>query len=63
MNPFPEVGILRFHCMCFDFQMVTNNYNKILIFEDDVRFKESFRPKMEALLQEIQVKNLDWELL
>lgn len=43
--------------------MVTEGFDKILIFEDDVRFKESFVPKIKALLQEINVNHLDWELL
>ncbi|XP_022094923.1 procollagen galactosyltransferase 1-like isoform X2 [Acanthaster planci] len=57
-----EIGCFLSHYFIWQ-DVVRNNYKKILIFEDDVRFKESFRPKMEELLQEIAQKNLDWELL
>ncbi|XP_033643048.1 procollagen galactosyltransferase 1-like [Asterias rubens] len=57
-----EIGCFLSHYFIWQ-EMVTEGFDKILIFEDDVRFKESFVPKIKALLQEINVNHLDWELL
>ena len=43
--------------------MIENNYEKIIIFEDDIRFEPFFRMKMEQLKDEMIKYQPNWELL
>ena len=43
--------------------VVDRGYQKILIFEDDIRFENYFRPRMLAIWRDIHRLQLDWELI
>ena len=43
--------------------MVRNGYEKILILEDDANFEKYFQPVVSDLMQQIENKNVEWDLL
>ena len=43
--------------------MTDNNYDKVLVFEDDVRFEPFFRQKLEMVMEELEKIVPDWDLV
>lgn len=44
-------------------QIVDQQYDKALIFEDDVRFQANFKRRALRLMEEVQQEELDWDLM
>lgn len=38
-------------------------YDKALIFEDDVRFQANFKRRVLRLMEEVQQVELDWDIM
>jgi GR25 family glycosyltransferase involved in LPS biosynthesis len=45
------------------FQMVENDYERVIILEDDVRFSVYFKTKLHVTLSEAENVGVDWELM
>lgn len=43
--------------------MVDQQYDKALIFEDDVRFQANFKRRVLRLMEEVQQVELDWDIM
>jgi GR25 family glycosyltransferase involved in LPS biosynthesis len=43
--------------------MVDNNYERIIVFEDDARFESNFKRIFESLIDEMNRKEFKWDLL
>lgn len=57
-----EIGCFMSHYNIWT-DVIANNYEKVVVFEDDVRFEPYFRTKMQHLLAEINSLRLDWDLI
>ena len=44
-------------------QMIQNNYQKVIVFEDDIRFKPFFRTKLQYMMYEVSQLPYDWDLM
>lgn len=44
-------------------QMVDNQLDKALIFEDDVRFQGNFKRRLVRLMDEVEKVELDWDIM
>ncbi len=44
-------------------QVIKNNYEKVIVFEDDLRFEPFFKRKMQQLMQEAQTYQSNWDLM
>ena len=42
---------------------MTHDYEKVLIFEDDVRFKINFRQRLSDSMGDIERLQIDWDLM
>lgn len=43
--------------------MVDQQYDKALIFEDDVRFQANFKRRVLRLMEEVDQVELDWDIM
>ena len=43
--------------------MVQKNYREVLVLEDDVRFGVAFRPKLETILADVALAQIDYDLM
>ena len=43
--------------------MMRNNYEEVIVFEDDVRFEPYFRQKLARVMQEASYYIPDWDLM
>ncbi|KAL3870728.1 hypothetical protein ACJMK2_038772 [Sinanodonta woodiana] len=57
-----EIGCFLSHYIIWE-DVVKNNYQKVVVFEDDIRFEPYFRTKLEALMVEAGTKVPDWDLI
>ncbi|XP_023930277.1 procollagen galactosyltransferase 1 isoform X1 [Lingula anatina] len=57
-----EIGCFLSHYFIWE-DAAKNNYQKVLVFEDDVRFEPFFVTKLQSLLKEIEDNKLEWELI
>lgn len=44
-------------------QMVDQQYDQALVFEDDVRFQANFKRRVLRLMEEVQQVELDWDIM
>lgn len=56
-----EIGCFLSHYFIWQ-DMVANKYEKILIFEDDIRFGPGFQRSLQIIMKEAEVYKSDWEL-
>lgn len=55
-----------FHCNLFMFsddQVVERSLQKVLVLEDDVRFEPRFKRRLQAIMDDIDRTQLDWDLM
>ena len=45
------------------FQIIKNGYNKVVVFEDDIRFEPYFRRRLGYIMEEVDYLRLDWDLM
>ncbi|KAL5012579.1 hypothetical protein ScPMuIL_011130 [Solemya velum] len=57
-----EIGCFLSHYKIWE-DMLDNNYERIIVFEDDVRFEPYFRRKFFNMMREVDTKVPDWDLL
>ncbi|XP_055957916.1 glycosyltransferase 25 family member [Patella vulgata] len=57
-----EIGCFLSHYTIWE-EMVSKNYEKILIFEDDVRFEPFFDRKLAKLMKEVEEFVPNWDLI
>ncbi|XP_033223399.1 glycosyltransferase 25 family member-like [Belonocnema kinseyi] len=57
-----EIGCFLSHYNIWN-KVVKNKYERVMIFEDDVRFLPYFRQNLTVVLDELQRLNLEWDLL
>lgn len=44
-------------------QVVARGLARVVVFEDDVRFKSNFRGRLERLMDEVEAERLPWDLM
>ena len=44
-------------------KVLANNYEKVIVFEDDVRFRPFFHERFRFTMYEVVSKELDWDLM
>ena len=44
-------------------QMVDQQLDKALVFEDDVRFQANFKRRVLRLMEEVEKAQLDWDIM
>jgi len=59
---FGEVGCFLSHFNIWQ-EVLTRGQDKVLVFEDDIRFEANFRAKLESLLADLQESAPDWDLV
>ncbi|XP_012945461.1 procollagen galactosyltransferase 1 [Aplysia californica] len=57
-----EIGCFLSHYQIWE-EVVAKNYQKVIVFEDDVRFEPYFRKKLGALMYEVEEKFDVWDLI
>uniref|UniRef100_H3D6P7 Cerebral endothelial cell adhesion molecule n=1 Tax=Tetraodon nigroviridis TaxID=99883 RepID=H3D6P7_TETNG len=57
-----EVGCFLSHFFIWK-EMVDQQYDTALIFEDDVRFQANFKRRLLRLMEEVQQVELDWDII
>ncbi|XP_020821401.1 inactive glycosyltransferase 25 family member 3 isoform X1 [Phascolarctos cinereus] len=57
-----EVGCFLSHYAIWE-EMVTRGLERVVVFEDDVRFEASFRQRLERLMEEVSQEQLQWDLI
>ena len=43
--------------------MVENKYSEIAVFEDDLRFEPYFRTKLDRIMDDIDSREIEWDLM
>ena len=43
--------------------MIQHNYEKIIIFEDDIRFEPFFKKKLKEVMEEMRKYQNNWDLV
>lgn len=52
--------------MCFlfhDLQVLQRGLKQVLVLEDDVRFEPRFKRRLQAIMDDIDRAQLDWDLM
>jgi len=44
-------------------KVLSNRHEKVIVFEDDVRFGPFFHERFSKMLQEVAATGLDWDLM
>ena len=57
-----EIGCFMSHYLIWQ-DVIANNYEKILIFEDDILFEPEFRQNLESLLEDLEHLKVNWDLV
>lgn len=57
-----EIGCFLSHYVIWK-KAFDNNFNRIMVLEDDVRFEPFFRQRIDLLLKEIDRLQLQWDLM
>ena len=57
-----EIGCFLSHYNIWT-DVVKNQYDKVIVFEDDIRFEPYFKAKIEHLHHELESLSLDWDLI
>ncbi|XP_012279221.1 glycosyltransferase 25 family member [Orussus abietinus] len=57
-----EVGCFLSHFLIWE-EVVSNNYTRVMILEDDIRFEPYFRRKVNFIISELTRLDLDWDLV
>lgn len=47
----------------FDLQVLERGLEKVLVLEDDVRFEPRFKRRLQAIMEDIDRAQLDWDLM
>ena len=59
---FGEIGCFLSHYFIWE-EIVERKYDKVIVFEDDVRFKPNFRSDLQTVMSEITELNEPWDLI
>ena len=51
------------HWLSLCLQVLEHGYKQVIVFEDDLRFEPYFNTRVANLLEEIDTRKLDWELM
>lgn len=57
-----EIGCFMSHYNIWK-DVIENQHRTALVFEDDIRFEPFFRRKLEQILKELQIANVEWDLI
>ncbi|KAM5259150.1 inactive glycosyltransferase 25 family member 3 isoform 3-T3 [Hipposideros larvatus] len=57
-----EVGCFLSHYSIWE-EVVARGLARVVVFEDDVRFKSNFRGRLERLMDEVEAERLPWDLI
>ena len=57
-----EIGCFMSHYNIWQ-DIVQNDYEEVIVLEDDIRFEPFFKYKLRGLREELQALNLDWDLV
>lgn len=44
-------------------QVVARGLARVVVFEDDVRFEDNFRRRLERLMEDVLTQKLSWDLM
>uniref|UniRef100_A0A3P9JUZ4 Collagen beta(1-O)galactosyltransferase 2 n=1 Tax=Oryzias latipes TaxID=8090 RepID=A0A3P9JUZ4_ORYLA len=57
-----EIGCFLSHHSIWR-QVIERDFQKVLVLEDDVRFEPRFRRRLEAIMEDVERAQLDWDLI
>ncbi|XP_023809856.1 procollagen galactosyltransferase 2 [Oryzias latipes] len=57
-----EIGCFLSHHSIWR-QVIERSFQKVLVLEDDVRFEPRFRRRLEAIMEDVERAQLDWDLI
>uniref|UniRef100_A0A3P9LS18 Collagen beta(1-O)galactosyltransferase 2 n=1 Tax=Oryzias latipes TaxID=8090 RepID=A0A3P9LS18_ORYLA len=57
-----EIGCFLSHHSIWR-QVIERGFQKVLVLEDDVRFEPRFRRRLEAIMEDVERAQLDWDLI
>lgn len=49
--------------LLFDLQVLERGLKQVLVLEDDVRFEPRFKRRLQAIMDDIDRAQLDWDLM
>lgn len=49
--------------LLFDLQVLERGLKQVLVLEDDVRFEPRFKRRLQAIMDDIDGAQLDWDLM
>lgn len=60
---FVAVTLLIFKQVFSAHQVIESGFQKVLVLEDDVRFEPRFKRRLQAIMDDIDKAQLDWDLM
>lgn len=57
------VQIFEFFPLSCVLQVVVRGLARVVVFEDDVRFKDNFRRRLEQMMEDVVTQKLSWDLM
>jgi len=54
---------MQCNCVVLCTKVLANRYEKVIVFEDDVRFRPFFHERLRYTMYEVASINLDWDLM
>ena len=57
-----EIGCFLSHYLVWN-KIVDNDYNRVIVLEDDIRFEPFFRHKVTFIIGELDRLKIDWDLV
>lgn len=53
----------KFSSLSCVLQVVARGLARVVVFEDDVRFEDNFRRRLERLMEDVLTQKLSWDLM
>lgn len=58
-----HISFIHPFIVCSDLQVLERGLEKVLVLEDDVRFEPRFKRRLQAIMDDIDRAQLDWDLM
>lgn len=57
-----EIGCFLSHYLVWK-KVVKNDYSRVMVLEDDIRFEPYFRHKVQFIVHELERLQIEWDLV
>ena len=57
-----EIGCFLSHYFIWE-EMIAKNLQRVIVLEDDLRFKPNFKSELAVVMAEVKALALDWDLI